>query len=108
MAVRELLRLAVSLHREPRAIAAAVEYEATLAPEGVLRSRPGVVWTLDGQGVPRSTWITLGITDGSFTEVLDGDLREGQQVIVAAAARSGASNPLRPAAAPRLRSLGTR
>jgi hypothetical protein len=47
--------------------------------------------------------VTLGITDGSATEVLAGELREGQEVIVGTV---GATPPARPAGGgggPRLR-----
>ena len=82
-------------------------YDQQGTRSGLRRSRPGVVWMLDGQGVPRATWITLGITDGSFTEVLDGNLSEGQQVVVATLSRSGAGGSS-PAGAPGFRSPGTR
>src|SRR5438477_1758255 len=42
---------------------------------------PGRVWILDVDGKPKAVSITLGISDGSATEVLRGDLKEGQEVI---------------------------
>jgi len=39
------------------------------------------VWVLEN-GKPRRVQITPGISDGSFTEVSAGDLKEGQQLIV--------------------------
>jgi HlyD family secretion protein len=39
------------------------------------------VWVLE-QGTPKRVAITPGITDGIYTEIIGGDLREGQQVIV--------------------------
>jgi len=41
------------------------------------------VWVLEG-GTPKRVGIALGISDGTYTEVLSGDLKEGQQVIVEA------------------------
>jgi HlyD family secretion protein len=38
------------------------------------------VWTLEN-GKPKRVEITTGITDGTFTEVAGGELREGQEVI---------------------------
>jgi len=39
------------------------------------------VWILEA-GKPKRVPISVGITDGSFTEVTSGDLKEGQEVIV--------------------------
>src|SRR5439155_10431 len=39
---------------------------------------PGRVWVLGADGKPKPVAITLGLTDGSATEVLQGDLKEGQ------------------------------
>jgi HlyD family secretion protein len=40
-------------------------------------------------GKPKAVALTLGITDGTATEVLRGDLQEGQEVIVGAVGSSG-------------------
>jgi HlyD family secretion protein len=65
------------------------------------RGTPGRVWVLDGDKL-KAVALTLGISDGSATEVLRGDLKEGQEIVVgtgsAAAGRSAA-----PAGQPRLR-----
>ncbi len=42
----------------------------------------GRVWVPGANGQPRAVTLTLGLTDGSATEVLRGDLAEGQEVIV--------------------------
>jgi HlyD family secretion protein len=42
-----------------------------------------VIWILS-QGKPKRAVITVGISDGSYTEVLSGDLKEGTEVIVEA------------------------
>jgi len=44
--------------------------------------RPGRVWVLSKEGKPIPISIVLGITDGTFSEVVAGDLREGMEVIV--------------------------
>lgn len=44
--------------------------------------RPGRVWTLSSDGKPVPIRIMVGITDGSFSEVISGDLREGMDVII--------------------------
>jgi HlyD family secretion protein len=59
--------------------------------------RLGRVWILSPEGKPISISIVLGITDGTFSEVMSGDLREGMEVIVeeisSKKTQSGASSP---------------
>jgi len=61
----------------------------------------GRVWVLDPQGKPVPVAVTLGITDGSSTEVAAGNLKEGTPVVVGL--RAGAVPASPPAASPRLR-----
>ncbi len=42
------------------------------------------VWILNAEGKPTPVEINTGISDGSFTEVISGNLREGQEVIIEA------------------------
>jgi HlyD family secretion protein len=44
--------------------------------------KKSVVWKLDAKAVPQAVPITPGIADPMFTEVVEGDLREGDAVIV--------------------------
>ena len=44
--------------------------------------RPGVVFVLDAQRNPQPMNIVVGITDGSATEVVSGDLNPGEAVII--------------------------
>jgi HlyD family secretion protein len=46
------------------------------------QGRPGRVWVLSPEGKPMPVSITLGITDGTFSEVIVGNLRDGEGVIV--------------------------
>jgi HlyD family secretion protein len=46
------------------------------------QGRPGRVWILSSEGKPIPVSITLGITDGTFSEVIGGDLQEGSEVII--------------------------
>ena len=46
------------------------------------QGRPGRVWVLSPEGKPTPVSITLGITDGTFSEVIGGNLQEGAEVIV--------------------------
>lgn len=44
-------------------------------------SRVPTVWTLDGKGEPRPVEIRTGLSDGSFTELVEGPLKEGDRII---------------------------
>ena len=44
--------------------------------------RPAVAWVLNAEKKPEFRRIVLGITDGSFTEVISGELKEGDSVII--------------------------
>jgi HlyD family secretion protein len=68
--------------------------------------RPGIrgrVWVIGPDGKPAAVALTLGLSDGAATEVLRGEINEGQDVIVgvAGASRSGGGQPTQ--GAPRLR-----
>jgi HlyD family secretion protein len=51
---------------------------------------PGRVYVLDADGKPKAVNVTLGISDGTSTEVLRGELKEGQEVVAGLAGGSGA------------------
>lgn len=56
----------------------------------------GRLWIVGEDGKPRSIEVRLGLTDGSMTEIVSGDIREGQEVIVGqqtAAKASGMPGP---------------
>jgi HlyD family secretion protein len=59
--------------------------------------KPGRVWILSPERKPTPVSIVLGITDGTFSEVMSGDLQEGMEVIVEETSQrkpqSGASSP---------------
>ncbi len=42
----------------------------------------GRVWVPDGQGKPKGVSVRTGLTDGTHSELVSGDLQEGAQVIV--------------------------
>jgi HlyD family secretion protein len=44
--------------------------------------RPAIVWALGAQKKPEARRVVLGITDGTFTQVVSGDLKEGDAAIV--------------------------
>ena len=69
------------------------------SPEGGQKKPTGpAAWVLEN-GKPKRVAVTLGITDGINTEVLPGELKEGQAVILEAM-RSSSGN--RPPAGPRM------
>jgi len=51
------------------------------------------VWVLDENGKPKPARVALGLTDGAYTEVTGGDLKEGERVIVAALSKKEQSGP---------------
>jgi HlyD family secretion protein len=61
------------------------------------QGRLGKVWTLSQEGKPVPISVVLGITDGNFSEVVSGDMKEGTEVIVEEMAKSkgqlGTSSP---------------
>jgi HlyD family secretion protein len=63
--------------------------------EGSVQGRSGRVWVRTADGTPQPIALTVGISDDSSTEVLSGDLQEGQEVItgVLASAKSTSAAP---------------
>ncbi len=63
----------------------------------------GRVYVLGADGKPKPVTVTLGITDGTTTEILQSELTEGQDVIVGAAGSAATTPPAPSGATPRLR-----
>jgi HlyD family secretion protein len=55
------------------------QFARSTAP--VLPGQTRLVWVLGADGKPQARRITIGLTDGVATEVVDGNLREGEMVI---------------------------
>ncbi len=70
----------------------------TQAPQA--KGQAGRAWILGPDGKPRAVSLRLGTSDGNFTEVLDGGLSEGQDVLIGSGERSARSSN---GSAPRLR-----
>ena len=51
----------------------------------------GRVWIAGADGKPQAVQVRLGLTDGAATELLGGDLKEGQEVLVSVALAAGKS-----------------
>jgi HlyD family secretion protein len=62
---------------------------------------PGRVWVLDGDKL-KPVPLTLGISDGTATEVLRGEVQEGQEIVVGMAGAAGTTRPAG-SSSPRLR-----
>jgi len=65
-------------------------YDEMAASAGEARSgTAGRVWVIGPDGKPAAVSLTLGLSDGASTEVLRGDVREGQDVIVGSVGGTG-------------------
>ena len=69
------------------------EGDSNFAPASapVLNGQTRIVWVLGQDGKPERRRITVGLSDGAATEVVDGDLKEGDMVITGQTI-SGSSN----------------
>jgi len=70
-------------------------YERLIAEAGARgRALAGRLWQIE-DGEPKALDVRLGLSDGTSTEIVSGDAREGMEVIVgmAQAARSGSGQP---------------
>jgi HlyD family secretion protein len=59
-----------------------VKYRQLVEGKTVNQVTQGRVWVLGENGTPIPVDIMIGISDGSFTEVVQGELEAGQQVII--------------------------
>jgi len=82
------------------------EIRVALAAEGTTADGPGV-WQHGADGL-RATRVTVGVSDGRYTELVAGDLAEGALVVTRVAVTTGTSaaapasgNPLMPGGRPR-------
>jgi HlyD family secretion protein len=64
---------------------AALRYHPAESPAGARTgaSSSQVVWILDQNDEPKAVSVTLGLTDGTYTEVTGGALSQGDRVIMA-------------------------
>lgn len=70
-------------------------YRSLSAKRGSSENKPGRVWVVGSHNQPVPVDITVGMTDGTSTEVVSGDLKEGQNVIVGMERPSSADGGLR-------------
>jgi HlyD family secretion protein len=62
-------------------------YRKIVAQRNANPVRPGRVWVVDEDGAAKAVVLRVGASDGDFTEVVKGELAEGDGVIVAAERR---------------------
>ncbi|KAA2237423.1 efflux RND transporter periplasmic adaptor subunit [Salinarimonas soli] len=86
-----MAKVSAVLDPERRAKLAAMMGEGRRGPADP--GSPGRVFVLDAQGRPQGLTLRVGATDGSFTEVIAGDLKEGAPVIVGGGPRPAADAP---------------
>jgi HlyD family secretion protein len=67
-------------------------FEQLLAPQPSRPSTKGAVWVRGPGGSPAPMELRLGITDGSTTELVSGDLKEGTEVLVGVVVPSASEN----------------
>ena len=76
------------------------KYDQQVAEQaGARAGSSGRVYILGPDGKPAAVTVQLGISDGNLTEILGGELKDGQEVITGTGDRPGAA---RPAGGPRL------
>jgi HlyD family secretion protein len=66
---------------------------ASRAGRGGAAATPGRLWIAGPDGKPQAVQVTLGISDGQSTELLRGNLEEGQEVLVGLAGPGSGSRP---------------
>jgi HlyD family secretion protein len=77
-------------------------YAALIAQTSGRQATRGRIFLLDESGQPRAVQVRVGISDGSFTEVSAGDLREGDKAIVGIAGGTSKASPAAGSSGPRL------
>ena len=60
-----------------------------MVPPKRIAQRPGVVYVLNAQQKPEARQVMLGITDGSQTEIVSGELKPGDAVIIGDTTQGG-------------------
>ena len=64
-----------------------------MVPPKRILQRPGLVYVLNAEHKPEPRRVMLGITDGSATEIVSGQLSDGDQVIIGDSTKSAGIAP---------------
>ena len=91
--IREKVAAILTPEQKQRYSEMASEAQAARAGGG---GGSGRVWVISEDGSPKSINVRLGLTDGSMTEIVSGDIKEGSEMIVGLQTANGA----KPAGAP--------
>jgi HlyD family secretion protein len=83
-------RIAAALDPERRARFEALAAEGRGGTARADNGTPGRVYVLGEDGAPTPVAVRLGVTDGSTTEILAGDLREGAGIVIGGGPRAQA------------------
>jgi HlyD family secretion protein len=75
---------------------------AELGGRGAGQSAAGRVWVLDENGQPKAVDVRTGLSDGTGTEIAEGALKEGAEVILGAADTSAAAKKAATPPGPRM------
>lgn len=81
-------RIAEMLKPEQRA-----RYEAMNATREAGQAVSGRVWILDADGKPKAIAVRTGLSDGTQSELISGELTEGAEVIIGVAEAKGKAQP---------------
>jgi HlyD family secretion protein len=77
------------------AVRAAAQSTPTVGGTGVRRGAASAdsqtIWVLGDDKKPRPVAVKLGVTDGSFSELTEGDLKEGQEALVGVVSKEGST-----------------
>ncbi|KPF69565.1 hypothetical protein IP69_10765, partial [Bosea sp. AAP35] len=81
-------KVASVLDPERKAKFEAMMQEGRAAPQ---QGMPGRVYVLSDNGQPKAVPVMLGPTDGAYTELVSGDLKDGQAIIIGGGPRAAAA-----------------
>lgn len=96
--IREKVATILTPEQQKRYAEMAAEAQAARAGGG----SSGRVWVVGADGKPQALSLRLGLTDGSMTEVVSGDIKEGSEVIVGLQTTAGSAKPASTTPGPRL------
>jgi len=60
-------------------------------PGGRVRASESTIWALDDKGKPQPETVQTGLSDGVYTEIAGGPLKEGDKVIIASTNKAGSA-----------------
>ncbi|PTM42192.1 efflux RND transporter periplasmic adaptor subunit [Bosea sp. 124] len=98
--IEMVAKVAAVLDPERKAKFEAMMQEGRATPQ---QGAPGRVYVLGDDGQPKAVPVMLGPTDGAYTEIVSGDLKDGQPAIIGGGPRTTAAATPAPAGGPPVR-----